>query len=198
MSIAETTAVSEEAKVTSIFCRGTRPAFQPKAAMTEGDRSACLRKRSAHVAANLSGSWRSKFRRREAKGPANLLRRGLGAPLSDSRPVFGALCRRNSVLGFCDLRLKMLLFRSRRVHGQGGNHNRVASCGNHVPVGDKAAKYAFTVGDELLAKLKRVIHARLPSLWSLRACDHRSAQNSGNQKHDCPLHRQILPAVAQL
>jgi len=36
MSIAETTAVSEEANVTSIFCRGTRPAFQPKAAMTEG------------------------------------------------------------------------------------------------------------------------------------------------------------------
>src|SRR5262249_16883235 len=75
----------------------------------------------------------------------------------------------------------MLLFR-RSVHRQGGNHNRVASRGNDRPVGDQTAKYAFTVGDELLAKLKCVIHARLPSLWSLRARDHRSAQNSSNDK----------------
>jgi hypothetical protein len=102
------------------------------------------------------------------------------------------------VLGFYSLRLKTLLFRRRRVHRRRGHHNRVASRGNDVPVGDKTAKYTLTVGDEFLAKLKRVIHARLPSLWSLRACHHRSLQNNSDDKHDFPLHRHILLAAAQL
>ena len=40
----------------------------------------------------------------------------------------------------------------------------MASRGNDALMGDEAAKNAFTVGDGVLAELKRVVHTRLPSL----------------------------------
>jgi hypothetical protein len=146
----------------------------------------------------LSRRRNSDFGGCKTKGPADLLGRGLGIPFSDSRFVLYALCLRRSVLGFCSFRLRTLLFQRRLIHRQRGSHNRMASRGNYAPMGDKAAKYAFTVGDGVLAKLKCVIHARLPSLRGLSACDHRSVQNDSNHKHDSPLHRHILPAAALL
>jgi hypothetical protein len=144
----------------------------------------------------LSRSRNSNFGGCKTEGAANLLGRGLGIPLGDRRFVFCALCLRRSVLGLCNLRLKMLLFRRRLIQRQGGSHNRVASRGNDAPMGDKAAKNAFTVGDGVLAELKGVVHTRLPTLRSLCLRDHRSIQSDSNDQHCSPLHRHILPAIA--
>ena len=100
------------------------------------------------------------------------------------------------MLGLCNLRLKTLLFQRWLIHRQGGSHNRVASRGNDAPMGDKAAKNAFTVWDGVLAELKGVVHTRLPTLRSLCVRDHRSIQSDSNDQHDSPLHRHILPAIA--
>ena len=100
------------------------------------------------------------------------------------------------MLGFCSLRLKTLLFQRCLIHRQGGSHNRVASRRNDGPMGDEAAKNAFTVGDEFLAELKSVVHTRLPPLRSLCVCDHRSVQSDSNDQHDTALHKQTLPAIA--
>jgi hypothetical protein len=144
----------------------------------------------------LSRSGNSNFGGCKTKGPASLLRRCLGILLGDRRFVFCALSLNRSVLGFCSLRLKTLLFQRWLIHRQGGSHNRVASRGNDALMGDETAKNAFTVGDGVLAELKRVVHTRLPSLRGLRACDHCSAQSESNDQHDSALHKHILPAIA--
>jgi hypothetical protein len=50
-------------------------------------------------------------------------------------------------------------------------------------------KHALTVGDDVLAKLKCVIHARLLSFLSLSKRDRGSVQGDKNDKHESPLHR---------
>jgi hypothetical protein len=52
----------------------------------------------------------------------------------------------------------------------------VARCGYQVLFGHKTLKHPFTVGDGVLAKLKRVIDARLLSFLSLRKRDRGPAQ----------------------
>ncbi|MGA8649134.1 MAG: hypothetical protein ACLP19_10785 [Xanthobacteraceae bacterium] len=44
-----------------------------------------------------------------------------------------------------------------------------------------------------MAKLKRVIHARLPAFLGLRACNRRPAQSDGNDQNDSLFHRHISP-----
>jgi len=56
-------------------------------------------------------------------------------------------------------------------------------------VGHKTLKHSFSVGDGILAKLKCVIHARLPSVLSLRKRDRGPVQGDNNDEHDSLLHR---------
>jgi len=65
----------------------------------------------------------------------------------------------------------------------------VACCGYQILVGHKTLKHSFSVGDGVLAKLKCVIHARLPSVLSLRKRDRGPVQGDNNDEHDSLLHR---------
>jgi hypothetical protein len=94
-----------------------------------------------------------------------------------------------SRFAFCALRMRSLFFQRWLVHGQRGGHNRVACCGDQIIVGRKTLKYSFTVGDGVLAELKCVIHARLPSVLSLRKRDRGPVQGDNNDEHDSLLHR---------
>ncbi len=95
-----------------------------------------------------------------------------------------------SRLAFCALRMRRsLCFQRWLVHWQRGSHNRVACCGDQILVGHKTLKHSFTVGDGVLAKLKCVVHARLPSVLSLRKRDRGPVQGDNNDEHDLLLHR---------
>ncbi len=85
--------------------------------------------------------------------------------------------------------MRSLFFQRWLVHGQSGSHNRVACCGYQILVGHKTLKHSFSVGDGVLAKLKCVIHARLPSVLSLRKRDRGPVQGDNNDEHDSLLHR---------
>jgi len=93
-----------------------------------------------------------------------------------------------SRFAFCALRTRILFFHRWLVHGQRGGHNRVACSGYQILVGYKTLKHSFTVGDGVLAKLKCVIHARLPSVLSLRKRDRGPIQGDNNHEHDSLLH----------
>ncbi len=94
-----------------------------------------------------------------------------------------------SRFAFCALRTRNSCFHGWLVHGQRGGHNRVACCGDQILVGYKTLKHSFTVGDGVLAKLKCVIHARLPSVLGLRKRDRGPVQGDDNDEHDSLLHR---------
>jgi len=65
----------------------------------------------------------------------------------------------------------------------------VACSGYQILVGHKTLKHSFTVGDGVLAKLKCVIHAHLPSVLTLRKRDRGPVQGDNNDEHDSLLHR---------
>jgi hypothetical protein len=65
----------------------------------------------------------------------------------------------------------------------------VACCGYQIFVGHKTLKHSFSVGGGAVAKLKCVIHARLPSVLSLRKRDRGPVQGDNNDEHDSLLHR---------
>ena len=90
---------------------------------------------------------------------------------------------------FCALRTRSSCFHGWLVHGQRGGHNRVACSGYQILVGGKTLKYSFTVRDGVLAELKCVIYARLPSVLSLRKRDRGPVQGDNNDEHDSLLHR---------
>ena len=94
-----------------------------------------------------------------------------------------------SRFAFCALRTSSLFFQRSLVHRQRGRDNGMACCGDQILVGRKTLKHSFTVGDGVLAKLKCVIHARLPSLLSLRQRDRSPVQGDKNDEHDSLLHR---------
>jgi hypothetical protein len=94
-----------------------------------------------------------------------------------------------SRFAFCALRTRSSCFHGWLVHGQRGGHNRVACSGYQILVGYKTLKHSFTVGDGVLAKLKCVIHAHLPSVLSLRKRDRGPVQGDNNDEHDSLLHR---------
>jgi len=94
-----------------------------------------------------------------------------------------------SRFAFCALRTRSMFFQRRLVHGQRGGHHRVACSGYQILVGGKTLKYSFTVRDGVLAKLKCVIYARLPSVLSLRKRDRGPVQGDNNDEHDSLLHR---------
>jgi len=93
-----------------------------------------------------------------------------------------------SRFAFCALRMRSRLFQRWLVHGQRGGHHRVACCGYQILVGHETLKDPFTIGDGVLAKLKCVIHARLPSVLSLRKRDRGPIQGDNNHEHDSLLH----------
>ena len=82
-----------------------------------------------------------------------------------------------------------MFFQRWLVHGQRGSHNRAACCGDQILVGRKALKHSFTVGNGVLAKLKCVIHARLPPVLSLRKRDRSPVQGDNDDEHNSLLHR---------
>ena len=85
--------------------------------------------------------------------------------------------------------MRSLFFQRWLVHGQRGSHNRVACGGYQILVGHKTLKHSSSAGDGVLAKLKCVIHARLPSVLSLRKRDRGPVQGDNNDEHDSLLHR---------
>ena len=128
----------------------------------------------------------------------------LRAAPDESRFAFCALCMMSlpimpghslratsgeSRFAFCALRTRSSCFHGWLVHGQRGGHNRVACSGYQILVGHKTLKHSFTVGDGVLAKLKCVIHTRLPPVLSLRKRDRSPVQGDNNDEHDSLLHR---------
>jgi hypothetical protein len=101
----------------------------------------------------------------------------------------GNLVRLGGLESALALRSRRSLFHMWLVHRRRGSHDRAACCGYYVLVGLKTPKHPFAVGDGILAKLKCVIHARLPPFLSLCRYARRQAQSEKNDKHNSLLHR---------